>query len=81
MKRMARRYVVWPSINRDVKRAAELQERWTRNIAFGPKERIHLDFAGPIMGKMWFVAVDAQSKFPLFAFQGHSCCTGPHGRT
>ena len=29
-----------------------------------PWQRIHMDFAGPVMGKMLFVVVDAHSKWP-----------------
>jgi transposase InsO family protein len=29
-----------------------------------PWSRIHIDFAGPIAGKMYLVVVDAYSKFP-----------------
>ena len=29
-----------------------------------PWQRVHVDFAGPFMGKMYFVAVDAHSKWP-----------------
>ena len=29
-----------------------------------PWQRVHADFAGPIQGKMYFIAVDAHSKWP-----------------
>jgi len=29
-----------------------------------PWQRVHVDFAGPIQGKMYFIAVDAHSKWP-----------------
>ena len=29
-----------------------------------PWERIHVDFAGPVAGRMLFIAVDAHSKWP-----------------
>ncbi len=29
-----------------------------------PWERVHLDFAGPFQGSMFFIAVDAHSKWP-----------------
>ena len=33
-------------------------------IADEPWERIHLDFAGPYLGQMWFILIDACSKWP-----------------
>ena len=33
-------------------------------IANAPWERIHLDFAGPYLGQMWFILIDACSKWP-----------------
>ena len=29
-----------------------------------PWQRIHVDFAGPFLGKMFFLVVDAHSKWP-----------------
>lgn len=31
----------------------------------GPWERVHLDYAGPFLDKMWLIVVDAFSKFPF----------------
>ncbi len=31
----------------------------------GPWQRLHVDYAGPFMGKMWLIVVDAYSKWPI----------------
>ena len=75
MKQMARRYLWWPKIDHDiectVKSCARCQEQaknpakktgtWTWSN--GPWKRLHIDFAGPFMGKMFLVVVDAYSKY------------------
>jgi len=33
------------------------------NIPDGPWERIHIDFAGPFEGYMWFLVIDAYSRW------------------
>lgn len=33
-------------------------------LACSPKAAIHIDFAGPFEGRMFFVVVDAHSKWP-----------------
>ena len=75
MKRLAQRYMWWPKIDENietvVKECAVCQENAkmpSKNYAtwswpVGPWQRIHLDFAGPFMGKMFLVLVDAYSKF------------------
>lgn len=76
MKQLARRYCYWPGINKDIEKAVKFCEACTQNqdnpprnyeswpTALRPWERIHLDFAGPFMGKFWMIVVDAYSKFP-----------------
>jgi hypothetical protein len=77
MKRVARSYVWWPKMdqniedlskscsacqsNRDDPAAAPLHP-WTWPAK--PWQRIHIDFAGPFLGKMFFLVVDAHSKWP-----------------
>lgn len=79
MKQMARRYVWWPNISSDIEMLVQRCEQcrqaskapdatyqpWPQTVK--PWERIHLDFAGPFLGKMWLVCVDAHSKFPYVA--------------
>ena len=79
MKQMARRYVWWPNINNDIeklvqrcvvcrqtaKAAGAKYQPWPKTEK--PWERIHLDFAGPFLGTMWLVCVDAHSRYPYAA--------------
>ena len=81
MKQMARRYVWWPKINSDiesmVQRCSTCQtvakapdqkyQPWPKTEK--PWERIHLDYAGPFFGKMWFICVDAHSEYPYVVMQ------------
>ena len=76
MKSLARGYVWWPSIDLDleteVKRCHTCQSvrhnppaapilPWTRPEL--PWSRIHVDFAGPFLGRVFLVIVDAHSKW------------------
>ena len=81
IKQMSRRYVWWPTINGDIENIVQLYEQcpqaakapdatyrvWPQTGK--PWERIHLDFAGPFLGKMWLICVDAHSKSPYVAMQ------------
>ena len=77
MKSIARLHVWWPHIDSDIesctKECLPCQENhrnpsrasahlWEQ--ASKPWERLHLDFAGPFQGHMWFILVDAFSKWP-----------------
>ena len=76
MKALARNYVWWPKIDADVeakvKQCNQCQLRhpsppvapmhpwyWLEL----PWQRIHLDYAGPFMGKMFLIVIDAHSKW------------------
>ena len=75
MKRVARMYVWWPNIDVQIeetvrlcalcqesaKKPAETHGAWSWPA--GPWKRLHIDFAGPFLGKMFFVLVDSYSKF------------------
>ena len=77
MKALARSYVWWPEMDEDIKNmvkaclpcqsvkssppAAPLHPwLWPSK----PWSRVHIDFAGPFKGKMYFLLVDAHSKWP-----------------
>ena len=76
MKALARSYVYWPSIDKDIERlvsdCATCQEH--RNVPQStelhpwewpdkPWSRLHADFAGPFLGHMFLILVDAHSKW------------------
>ena len=76
MKALARSYVWWPKLDKEVedtvKACTTCQEH--RNVPAPaplhpwdwpdkPWSRIHVDYAGPFMGKMFFVLIDAHSKW------------------
>lgn len=76
MKGVARSYVYWPNIDSDIESIANscsscLMERprpakaelhvW--HYPRKPWERLHLDFLGPIKGKMYLIIIDAHSKW------------------
>ena len=76
MKGLARSRVWWPDIGRDIEQVVhncdscqqlQRQPPPTRLHPWpwptGPWERIHVDFAGPFLGSMFFVIVDAYSKW------------------
>ena len=75
-KALARSHVLWPGIDAKIEEMTKSCERCqaVRNSPPAaplhpwswpshPWQRIHLDFAGPFCGKMFFVIVDAHSKW------------------
>ena len=77
MKSMARIHVWWPKIDVDIERtvgkctACQENSRDPVRAPLHPWEqpkqpwmRIHVDFAGPFEGSMWFIVVDAHTKWP-----------------
>lgn len=72
VKALARSYVWWPRINEEIElvakrcTACQLSQRnptkatphpWTPTN--NPWERVHIDFCGPVHGRMWLVVIDS----------------------
>ena len=77
MKMLARRYVYWQGIDRDIEDRVRLCSSCQMAAKMPVKnelspwptpdcawERIHIDYAGPMEGMMFLVVVDAFSKWP-----------------
>ena len=79
MKSLARSYIWWPKIDKDIEHLAkscpgcQLQQNEAGKVPLHlhpwewpttPWQRIHLDFAGPFLGRMFLIIVDAHSKWP-----------------
>ncbi|XP_060771685.1 uncharacterized protein K02A2.6-like [Neoarius graeffei] len=77
MKELARSYFWWPGVDREIENVAKTCHKCqrVRNIPQlaplhpwefpeEPWQRVHVDFAGPVEGRMLLVAVDAHSKWP-----------------
>lgn len=88
MKEIARSYFLWPGVDREIesttKTCSSCQEvRNTPQLAplhpwEFPEEqwqRVHIDFAGPIEGRMLLVCVDAHSKWPEVAIMESTTTT------
>ena len=76
MKAIARSYVWWPNIDRDIETTAASCESCQQLAHMpnkvpvhpwlypsGPWQRIHIDYAGPVEKKMLLIVVDAYSKW------------------
>ena len=77
MKGLARSYLWWPGLDKDMEQYVAQCEacQAVRNSPAPaplhpwlwptkPWRRIHIDFAGPVEGKMYLIVVDAHSKWP-----------------
>ena len=76
MKSLARAYVWWPKLDSDIENVARTCNICQQTSALPTKaplhhwewpaqpwSRLHLDFAGPFLGHMYLVTVDAYSKW------------------
>ena len=77
MKSLACSFAWWPGIDHDIEQLAKGYTGWQQvqhNPAQAPLhtwkwpakpwQRIHIDYAGPFLGHMFLVVVDAHSKWP-----------------
>ena len=77
MKAVSRSYMWWTGMDKDIETQARAclpcQEQKANAPAIplhpwqwptAPWKRIHVDFAGPFLGKMYLIVIDAHSKWP-----------------
>jgi len=77
MKSLAQNYTYWPGMDKDIEQrvrrctpcaaAAKQPPKATLHSwppAIKPWERIHIDYAGPHLGKQFPIVIDAYSKYP-----------------
>ena len=78
VKALARSYVWWPGIDKQIEEMTKSCSGCMSNKKNPPEapihpweypnkvwSRIHIDFAGPFLGSMFFIIVDAFSKWPI----------------
>ena len=76
MKSLARMYTWWPKIDEDIERVVKDVRKCQENqsnvpsVPIQPRKwpvrpwtRLHIDYAGPFMNSMFFIIVDAHSKW------------------
>ena len=78
-KQIARRYVYWPGLDKDLENLINSCSTCRENqakppqyfkpwpTAIEPWQRIHVDYAGPFHGSMWLIVVDSYSQYPYVA--------------
>ena len=77
MKALARSYVWWPGIDKAIEQESKgctgcqltqsnpkIAPLYSWGWPARPWQRIHVDFAGPSLGKMFLIVVDTHSKWP-----------------
>ena len=93
MKALARSFVWWPGIDKDIETTVKSCIECCTNQSnpagapvhhweapTKPWERIHIDFAGPFMGKMFLIVVDAFSKWIEVEMMNCSTASATVGR-
>ncbi|XP_050059397.1 uncharacterized protein K02A2.6-like [Aphis gossypii] len=89
MKSIARSYLWWPNIDKEIVQITkeclgcmEHSDNPPKSILHnwpwpeGPAQRVHLDFLGPINGKMFVVIIDAHSKWVHVRFMNNITSEG-----
>ena len=84
-KSLARMYVWWPNLDEDITAVSQRCEKCQANRASAPEtplhpwvwpskpwERVHVDYCGPVDGWMFFIIIDAHSKW-MDVFPTRSC--------
>ena len=87
MKSLARVHMWWPKVDEQIesisdscKPCAEMAKdpakmshhKW--EFPERPWQRLHIDYAGPFLDYMWFILVDAHSKWPTVdSHKRHQC--------
>lgn len=77
MKTIARQYFWWPNLDSNIEDFVKNCKACMENsnnpnkatlikypLTAKPFDRIHIDFAGPFLGKMFFIIIDSYSKWP-----------------
>ena len=77
MKALARSYIWWPGVDKDIEQLGHKCKgcQQTQNMPAKtqlhpweypakPFQRVHIDFAGPFLNRMYLVLVDAHTKWP-----------------
>ncbi len=77
MKAMARSHVWWPGIDSEIEKMCKQCTTCNQNAPDPasaplhpwqyperPMQRVHMDLAGPFLGKMWLIMMDAHTKWP-----------------
>ena len=88
MKALARSHVWWPNLDKQLEESAKSCTACQASKKLPPKaplhpwawpeapwQRIHIDFAGPFMGKMMLIVTDAHSKWPEVALMTSTTAT------
>ncbi len=80
MKAIARSHLWWPGLDKDVSCQAVKQAPAVAPLhpwvwPMRPWQRIHIDFAGPFLGKMYFLVIDAHSKWGEVFQMNHTTTT------
>lgn len=89
MKALARSYMWWPRMDQDIEREVSMCQECQQNRKAPPHAplhpwewpekpwlRIHIDYAGPFLGRMFLIIIDAHSKWlEVYPTNGNSSQT------